>query len=43
MKKCGMRVPAFAALFFLACCLYGQDRTAAGGFYVFRLQQPFRG
>jgi hypothetical protein len=23
MRKCGMRVSAFVALFFLACCLYG--------------------
>jgi hypothetical protein len=40
MKKCGMRVSAFAALFFLACCLYGQvpqaDWTAAGDFEFFR-------
>jgi hypothetical protein len=36
MKKCGMRVLAFAALFFLAGCLYGPvlwaDWTAAGDF-----------
>jgi hypothetical protein len=32
MKKRGMRVQAFAALFFLACCLYGQDWTAPGDF-----------
>jgi hypothetical protein len=34
MKKCRKRVSAFAALFFLACCLYGQDWTAAGDFYL---------
>jgi hypothetical protein len=32
MKKCGKRVSAFAALFFLACCLYGQNWTAARDF-----------